>query len=41
MTHRTATGFAHQRLDAFHVAMELTLGVERLANPRPTGQRAA
>jgi four helix bundle protein len=23
--------FAHQRLDAFHVAMELTIGVERLA----------
>ena len=27
MTHAT-TGFAHQRLDAFHAAMQLTIGVE-------------
>ena len=31
MTHPTTTGFSHQRLDAFHVAMELAIGVERLA----------
>ena len=36
MTTRT-TGFAHQRLDAFHVAMELTVGVERLAAALPRG----
>ena len=29
--------FAHQRLDAFHVSMELTLGVERLAKQLPQG----
>ena len=34
---RTTTGFAHQRLDAFHVAMELTIGVERLAGELPRG----
>ncbi|MDJ0973340.1 MAG: four helix bundle protein [Planctomycetota bacterium] len=33
----TTTGFAHQRLDAFHVAMELTIGVERLAVGLPRG----
>ncbi len=27
----STTGFAHHRLDAFHAAMELTIGVERLA----------
>lgn len=31
------TGFAHQRLDAFHAAMELTIGVERLAGALPRG----
>jgi four helix bundle protein len=31
------TGFAHQRLDAFHAAMELTIGVERLAAALPRG----
>ena len=36
MTTRT-TGFAHQRLDAFHAAMELTIGVERLATALPRG----
>ncbi|MDJ0973877.1 MAG: four helix bundle protein [Planctomycetota bacterium] len=34
---RTTNGFAHQRLDAFHVAMELTIGVERLASGLPRG----
>ncbi|MDJ0976095.1 MAG: four helix bundle protein [Planctomycetota bacterium] len=34
---RTPTRFAHQRLDAFHVAMELTIGVERLAADLPRG----
>ncbi|MDJ0521025.1 MAG: four helix bundle protein [Planctomycetota bacterium] len=34
---RTTTGFAHQRLDAFHAAMELTLGVEQLAATLPRG----
>ena len=28
----TDSGFAHLRLDAFHVAMELTVGVEKLAS---------
>jgi len=37
MTHHTATGFAHQRLDAFHVSMRLTIGVERLAAGFPRG----
>ncbi len=37
MTHPTTTGFAHQRLDAFHAAMELTIGVERLAADLPRG----
>ena len=37
MPHRTDSGFAHQRLDAFHVSMELTLGVERLAARLPRG----
>ncbi len=37
MTHSSTTGFAHQRLDAFHVAMELTIGVERLAAALPRG----
>jgi four helix bundle protein len=37
MTHQTSTGFAHQRLDAFHVAMDLTVGVERLAAGLPKG----
>lgn len=36
MTTKT-TGFAHQRLDAFHAAMELTIGVERLAGALPRG----
>ena len=31
------TGFAHQRLDAFHAAMELTVGVERLSAALPRG----
>lgn len=31
------TGFPHQRLDAFHVAMELTIGVEHLAAAFPAG----
>ncbi|MDJ0974669.1 MAG: four helix bundle protein [Planctomycetota bacterium] len=34
---RTTTGFAHQRLDAFHIAMELTIGIERLAADLPRG----
>ncbi|MDJ0976157.1 MAG: four helix bundle protein [Planctomycetota bacterium] len=34
---RTTTGFAHQRLDAFHAAMELTIGVEGLAAGLPRG----
>ena len=33
----TTNGFAHQRLDAFHAAMELTLGVEHLATTLPHG----
>ncbi|MDJ0520598.1 MAG: four helix bundle protein [Planctomycetota bacterium] len=33
----TPTGFAHHRLDAFHAAMELTVGVERLAAALPRG----
>ncbi len=37
MTHPTQTGFAHQRLDAFHAAMELTVGVERIAASLPRG----
>ncbi len=37
MTNRTTAGFAHQRLDAFHVSMELTIGVERLAAGLPRG----
>ena len=37
MTHLTDSGFAHQRLDAFHLSMELTLGVERLAARLPRG----
>ncbi len=36
MTYKT-TGFAHTRLDAFHVALELTVGVERLAADLPRG----
>ena len=28
----TASGFAHQRLDAYHVALELFAGVEHLAS---------
>ena len=34
---RTTTGFAHQRLDAFHAAMDLTIGVEHLAAGLPRG----
>ncbi|MDJ0520711.1 MAG: four helix bundle protein [Planctomycetota bacterium] len=37
MSHPTTTGFAHQRLDAFHAAMELTIGVERLTTAFPRG----
>ena len=37
MTHQHGSGFAHQRLDAFHVALELTIGVERLAAELPQG----
>ena len=33
----TTTGFAHQRLDAFHRAMELTVGVEQLCAALPPG----
>ena len=33
----TTTGFAHQRLDAFHAAMELTVEVERIAAALPRG----
>ncbi len=35
MTHRSK--FAHRRLDAFRIAMELTLGVEELAEQMPRG----
>lgn len=35
--HEQTTGFAHQRLDAFHLSMELTLGAERLAARLPRG----
>ena len=31
------TGFPHQRLDVFHAAMELTIGVEHLAAAFPAG----
>ncbi|MDJ0521893.1 MAG: four helix bundle protein [Planctomycetota bacterium] len=37
MTHTTTSGFAHQRLDAFHAAMQLTIGVERIAASLPRG----
>jgi four helix bundle protein len=37
MTQRTSNGFAHQRLDAFHVAMDLMVGVEHLAKRLPQG----
>ena len=37
MTPQLDSGFPHQRLDAFHVSMELTLGVERLADRMPRG----
>ncbi|MDJ0521866.1 MAG: four helix bundle protein [Planctomycetota bacterium] len=37
MTHSSTTDFAHQRLDAFHAAMELTVGVERLSADLPRG----
>jgi four helix bundle protein len=35
----TASGFAHQRLDAYHVALELFTGVEDLASRFPRGHR--
>ena len=35
---RTRTGFAHERLDAYQVALELFAGVERLAAGLPRGQ---
>lgn len=35
MTHRN--GFAHRRLDAYRVATELTVGVERLTAQLPRG----
>ena len=35
----TASGFAHQRLDAYHVALELFAGVEDLASRFPRGHR--
>ena len=35
----TASGFAHQRLDAYHVALELFAGVEELASRFPRGHR--
>ena len=37
MSQTTSTGFAHSRLDAFHVAMELMLGVEGVAAQLPRG----
>jgi four helix bundle protein len=37
MTHRIDSGFAHQRLDAFHLSMELALGVEHLVAGLPRG----
>jgi four helix bundle protein len=37
MTHKIDSGFAHQRLDAFHLSMELALGVERLVAGLPRG----
>jgi four helix bundle protein len=37
MTHATSAGFAHRRLDVYRVALELTLGVERLATGLPRG----
>jgi four helix bundle protein len=37
MHYSASTGFAHQRLDAFHVAMDLVVGVEHLAAALPKG----
>ena len=37
MTHTTTSRFAHGRLDAYHVALELYQGVEALAADLPRG----
>jgi four helix bundle protein len=37
MTHFAPIGFAHARLDAYHAAMDLTVGVEHLAARLPRG----
>lgn len=37
MTRAASTRFAHQRLDAYHVAMELYLGVEAVAEELARG----
>jgi four helix bundle protein len=37
MTRTNRTNFAHERLDAFHAALELVEGVEKLAARIPSG----
>jgi four helix bundle protein len=37
MRHRIDSGFPHQHLDAFHLSMELALGVERPVAGLPRG----